>query len=208
MSDVDDLYAAVGYGGLTTTQVLNRLLEGFKKEAPAAMQQSNADAVNALQGDITKSAAQQRQHSKSGILINGNANFTVHMARCCSPVPGDEIIGYISRGRGVSVHRKDCPNVKGMEDERLIQASWDIGGDEYFEAALLITGFNNPGLLAAVTTQIAGMKIQITSANLKIDVKEHKAEINLSVQIKTSAELEDLLKKIKSLDSVIDIRRS
>lgn len=210
MSDVDDLYATVGYGGLTTAQVLNRLLEGFKKESPQAIQQSNLDALNNLGSDI-KTQSQPpapRQHSKSGVLINGNANFTVHMARCCSPVPGDDIIGYISRGRGVSVHRKDCPNVKGMEDERLIQASWDIGGEEYFDASIIIDGLNNPGLLAAITAQIAVMKMQITNVNLKIDSKVHKAEILLSVQIKTSLELDELIKKIKTIDGVIDIRRS
>lgn len=196
MSCEDDLYAAVGYGGLSTNHVLSKLIEGFKKEAPMSI------------GDIPlKKEDTRAEHSKSGVLINGNANFTVRMAHCCSPVPGDEIIGYISRGRGVSVHRRDCPNVKGMEDERLISASWDIGGGESFNATLIITAENRGCLLATITALIAGSKMPITGANLKVDEKEHIAELNITVQIKCANDLEDLARKIKSVDGVLEVRR-
>ncbi len=192
----DDLYAAVGYGGLSTVQVLTKLIEGFKKSKPMTLDELE------IKSDKPKQA-----HSKSGILINGNANFTVRMAQCCMPVPGDEIVGYISRGRGVSVHRKDCPNVKGMEDERLIDASWDTDGNESFNATLMITAENRGGLLATVTAHIAAAKMAIMGANLKIDEKDGLAEILITVQIKNIGDLEDLVRKIKSVEGVLEVRR-
>ena len=129
------------------------------------------------------------------------------MAHCCTPVPGDEIVGYISRGRGVSVHRKDCPNVKSMEPERLIEAVWDTGGDENFNVTLNITAENTGGMLAGITAYIAAAKMPITGANVKVDTKEHIADITISVMIKNADDLEELVRKIKSIHGVIDVRR-
>ncbi len=194
-SSEDEIYSAVGYGGLSTTQVLAKAIEAFKK-APKPVE---TIPINEPQ--------RPHKHSKSGVLINGNANFTVRMAQCCSPVPGDEIVGYISRGRGVSVHRKDCPNVKGMEDERLIQATWDIEGNERFNATLVILCDNKGGLLATITTYIANVHIEIVGANVRVDEKMGTAEITVTVQIKEARELEDLVRKIKGISGVIEVRR-
>lgn len=192
----DEIYSAVGYGGISTTQVLAKAIEEFKKKTPKPVE------------TIPTTAHQpQRKRSKSGVLINGNSNFTVRMAQCCSPVPGDEIIGYISRGRGVSVHRKDCPNVKGMEEERLIQAEWDTEGNERFNASLVILCDNKGGLLATITTYIASVRIEIVAANVRVDEKMGTAEITITVQIKEARELEDLVKKLKSISGVIEVRR-
>ena len=122
-------------------------------------------------------------------------------------MPGDDIVGFVSRGRGVIVHRKDCPNVKAMEPERLIDAVWDTGGDENFNATLYITAENSGGMLASVTAYIAAAKMQITGATVKVDQKEHIADMTISVMIKTAEDLEDLVKKIKSIHGVIEVRR-
>ncbi len=196
----DDLYAAVGYGGLTTNQVLSKIIESFKEEPPAI---SLADESIALRTDGGK----PRKHSKSGILVNGNANFTVRMAQCCSPVPGDPIIGYISRGRGVSVHRADCPNVKGMEEERLINVSWDIDGNESFNSTLLLLCENKGGLLATITTAISNMHIEIVAANVRITEKGGMGEVSVTVLVKRASELEDLVRKLRSIDGIISVRR-
>lgn len=197
VSNEEDLYANVGFGGISTNQVLTKLIDAFRKQHPDEhIEISTADG-----------AAAQRPRSKSGVLINGNANFTVRMAHCCTPVPGDEIVGYISRGRGVSVHRKDCPNVKSMEPERLIEAVWDTGGDENFNVTLNITAENTGGMLAGITAYIAAAKMPITGANVKVDTKEHIADITISVMIKNADDLEDLVRKIKSIHGVIDVRR-
>lgn len=184
----EDLYANVGFGGLSTAQVLTRLVEAFRKQHP----EEHAEVV------VDAPSSAHRQKSKSGVLINGNANFTVRMAHCCTPVPGDEIVGYISRGRGVSVHRRDCPNVKSMEPERLIEAVWDTGGDESFNATLYITAENSGGLLAGITAYIAAAKMPITAANVKVDAKEHIADVVISVMIKSAEDLEDLVKKSRA----------
>lgn len=196
LNSEDDLYATVGYGGLTTAQVLTKIIQDFKKEDHSL--------------DIEQLAVAEQKphkHSKSGVLINGNANFTVRMAQCCSPVPGDEIIGYISRGRGVSVHRKDCPNVKGMEDERLIQASWDSDGDERFNATLTIIAENRGGLLATITTKIANARLGIVSANVRVYDKQDIGEIVVTVQISKASELEMLVGQLREISGVIEVRR-
>ena len=197
VSNEEDLYANVGFGGISTNQVLTKLIDAFRKQHP--------DEHNEI--STADGAAAQRPRSKSGVLINGNANFTVRMAHCCTPVPGDEIVGYISRGRGVSVHRKDCPNVKSMEPERLIEAVWDTGGDENFNVTLNITAENTGGMLAGITAYIAAAKMPITGANVKVDTKEHIADITISVMIKNADDLEELVRKIKSIHGVIDVRR-
>ena len=199
MSSEEDLYAAVGYGGLTTAQVLTKIIEGFKKE--------DNTQVDVTPETIATVEQKPRKHSKSGVLINGNANFTVRMAQCCSPVPGDEIVGYISRGRGVSVHRKDCPNVKGMEDERLIQASWDTGADERFNATIVIVSDNRSGLLASVSTQIANAHLGIVGVNARVDEKLGLAEISVTVQISKATELEELVRKLRTVPGVLEVKR-
>ncbi len=195
----DDLYAAVGYGGLTTNQVLSKIIESFRAE-PAVT--SLADETVTLKSD-----SKPHQHSKSGILVNGNANFTVRISQCCSPVPGDPIIGYISRGRGVSVHRADCPNIKGMEEERLINVSWDIEGNESFNSTLTIYCENKGGLLAAVTLAVSNMHIEIVAANVRVLDRGDTGEITLTVRIKKASELENLVLKLHSINGVISIKR-
>ena len=194
LTSEEDMYANVGFGGISTAQVLTKLVEAFKKQHPD-------ETV------IADRPGERKEHSKSGVLINGNANFTVRMAQCCTPVPGDDIVGYISRGRGVSVHRRDCPNVKSMEPERLIEAAWDTGGDESFNVTLYITAENSGGLLASVTAYIAAAKMQITAANVKVDQKEHIADMTISVMIRNAEDLEDLVRKIRSIHGVLEVRR-
>ncbi len=195
-SSEDDLYAAVGYGGLTTSQVLSKIIDSFKTPP------SQTGEEKTPQTDT-----KQRKPSKSGVLINGNANFTVRMAQCCSPVPGDPIIGYISRGRGVSIHRKDCPNVKGMEEERLIEATWNIDGKENFIATLTMTCENKGGLLATITTYISNSGIEIAAASARVDSKQGVGEIVVSVLIKEASQLETLVRKLRTIEGIIDIRR-
>lgn len=199
----DDLYAAVGYGGLSTNQVLSKIIDSFRKEPPATF--LNTESLPTA--IIGQEPPKPKPHSKSGVLINGNANFTVRMAQCCSPVPGDDIIGYISRGRGVSIHRRDCPNVKGMEDERLIEASWDTDGVESFNATLILTCENKGGLLASITSQISNSKLEIVAATVRVDEKTGLGEVSVTVQIKKASDLENLIKKLTSIDGVLEIRR-
>lgn len=197
VSNEEELYANVGFGGLTTNQVLSKLVEALRKEHP----------IESVEVPITSKPSENKKHSKSGVLVGGNANFTVRMAHCCSPVPGDAIVGYVSRGRGVSIHRKDCPNVGNMEPERLIEATWDTGGEENYSATLHIISENKPGLLAQITAYIAAAKMPITGASLKTDNTEDSAEIIITVLIKGAEEVDNLLRKLRTIDGVYEIRR-
>ena len=127
--------------------------------------------------------------------------------RILSAFPGDAIVGYVSRGRGVSVHRADCPNVKSMEPERLIDAVWDTGADSSFNATLYITAENSGNMLASITAYIAAAKMPITGANVRVDPREHLADITIGVMIKNTEDLEELVRKIKSIQGVLDVRR-
>lgn len=197
LSSEDDLYSNVGFGGLSTQQVLSKLVDAYRKQHPIA----------SIEVPVAPTKAEREKHSKSGVLIDGDSTYTVHMAHCCSPVPGDDIVGYISRGRGVSIHRKDCPNVRGFGEERLIVASWDRGGADTFSATLHIFAENKGGLLAQVTGCIATAKMPITSANLRTDNAEHIAEMTISVIIKNAEELDDLIKKLRTIDGIFEVKR-
>ena len=192
----EDLYANVGFGGLTTNQVLTRLIEEYRKEHP----------IEAIEVPIVPEK-KKKSTSKTGILVGGESTFTVRMAHCCSPVPGDEIVGYISRGRGVAIHRKDCPNVADFGKERLIEASWDTGGVESFSATLHIISEDKGGLLAQMTAYIAAAKISITSATIKTDNTQGTAETVITVLINNAQEVDDLMAKIRNLSGVIQVYR-
>lgn len=196
LNNEEDMYANVGFGGLGTAQVLSKLIEAFRKEHP----------ISLIEVPVS-SEKKMTAHSKSGVLVDGDANFQVHMAHCCSPVPGDEIVGYISRGRGVSIHRKDCPNVANLGEERLIAASWDTNGAEEYSATFKVVSEDIPGLLAQMTAYIATAKMTITGANIKTDNTRGTAETVMSVLIKRAEDLDDVIKKISSLKGVIEVRR-
>ncbi|MBR2057283.1 MAG: bifunctional (p)ppGpp synthetase/guanosine-3',5'-bis(diphosphate) 3'-pyrophosphohydrolase [Clostridia bacterium] len=196
MTSEEDLYANVGFGGVTTNQVLTKLVDAYRKEHP----------IETIEVPVVAEKKVQK-HSKTGILIGGDSSFTVRMAHCCSPVPGDEIVGYISRGRGVAIHRKDCPNVAGLGKERLIEASWDNSGAESFSATLHIISEDKSGLLAQITAYIAAAKISITSATIKTDNAQGTAETVISILINNANEVDDLMGRIRNLSGVIEVYR-
>ena len=195
LTSLDDLYASVGYGGVTTNQILLKLIEFYKKEVQA-------------QKVVASSPQTISRTPSGGVIIKGYDDFLIRLSHCCNPVPGDEIVGYISRGRGVSVHRKDCPNVKGMEKERLIEASWpnDVS-NKAFIATLQINTENIAGLLASITTLISSQKISITSASARVE-KNDSAVIVISVEITNTKTLNELMDKIRALHGVIEVFRA
>lgn len=194
-SSVDDLYASVGYGGITTNQILLKLIDYYKKE------------VESKRTDIPVSSEKKRTAS-GGVIIKGYDDLLIRLSHCCNPVPGDEIVGYISRGRGVTVHRKDCPNVKGMEPERLIEANWpETSGNKAFVATMQIKTENIGGILASITTVISNLKLPITSASARVD-KSETGMIIISVEITSIQQLNEVMTKIRSINGVIDVYRA
>lgn len=197
LSSVDDLYASVGFGGLTTNQIIVKLIDYFKRD----LLSKNPVA------EIKTTSTTGKSSSGNGVLIRGYDDFLVRLSHCCNPVPGDKIVGYVSRGRGVSVHCVDCPNVKNMEPERLIEAKWDDVISQNFLASLKIYCENKGGILAAVTTIISNMKISITGAFARSDNDNGTAEITVMLEVKSTDQVEDVIKKLKTLPEVIDVHR-
>lgn len=197
LSSIDDLYASVGFGGLTTNQIIVKLIDYFKRD----LLSKNPVA------EIKTTSTTGKSSSGNGVLIRGYDDFLVRLSHCCNPVPGDKIVGYVSRGRGVSVHCVDCPNVKNMEPERLIEAKWDDVISQNFLASLKIYCENKGGILAAVTTIISNMKISITGAFARSDNDSGTAEITVMLEVKSTDQVEDVIKKLKTLPEVIDVHR-
>lgn len=197
LSSIDDLYASVGFGGLTTNQIIVKLIDYFKRD----LLSKNPVA------EIKTTSTTGKSSSGNGVLIRGYDDFLVRLSHCCNPVPGDKIVGYVSRGRGVSVHCVDCPNVKNMEPERLIEAKWDDVISQNFLASLKIYCENKGGILAAVTTIISNMKISITGAFARSDNDNGTAEITVMLEVKSTDQVEDVIKKLKTLPEIIDVHR-
>lgn len=207
LSSIEDLYASVGYGGLTVNQIIPKLVEVNKKEevAPPSVV---SDTFNYQ--DLKKSHDSLRQNksnrSASDILIKGHEGLLVKVARCCNPVPYDNIVGYVSRGRGVSVHRADCTNIMGLEKERLIEAEWGHAISNDFLATLSIYGENRSGLLAEITATLNNNNIGIEMINAKVQ-KDNCCIITVSVQLKSTELLEYIIKKLSNLKSIISVNR-
>ena len=193
ISSLDDLYASVGYGGFTTNQILLKLIDFYTKEEES----KNPEKL------ITRSDV---KNSSGGVLIRGYDDFLVRLSHCCNPVPGDEIVGYISRGRGVSVHKADCPNMKNVEKERLIEARWPDVINKSFIASINIACENKSGLLAQITTVIAGIKIPINAVNAKTD--GDSGLINVAVEIANTTDLDMLISKLRAISGVTDVYRA
>ena len=200
---VDDLLAATGYGGLTVNGILLKLIDIDKKE-----KEKEQPPVSNLQETLDSLRLTNRKHKNpSGVLVKGEPGLLVHMARCCTPVPGDPIVGYITRGRGVSVHRMDCANMMNINDpERLIEVSWEYGIDETFLVEVEIKGNDRPGLMADILGVISEMKLSIGS--VRADLPQNKeAHIWMGIQIRDVSQLEFVMTKMRRVRDVYSVRR-
>ncbi len=203
-ASLDDIYAAVGYGGLTVNKVIGRLREEYKK----ALKLENPDI------DLTALEAPQKRKktSSNGVIVEGLDDCLVRFSRCCSPVPGDDIVGYITRGRGVSVHRRDCSNIIASENSedknRLIRVHWETETSvkaSYF-TELQVYANDRKGLLAEMAGAIADLKILITGINSK-PAKDGIVVINLSIEISSKDQLDFVAKKLGNVKGVFDVKR-
>lgn len=198
----NDLVAAVGYGGYAVNTILIKLLEMHKKDVQKQTDKSNLAAIEKLK---TKKPVKK---NGTGILVKGEPGLLVRLAKCCSPVPGDPVIGFITRGRGVSVHRADCPNISNGKEEidRLIDVEWDYGGSEMYEVNMEITAYDRTGIMAEIMATLAEMKISILSVNAKTnDTKS--VVIHMGVNIKDLAQFEFIATKIRRLKDVYTVER-
>ncbi len=202
-SGVDELLSAVGYARITPRKVLNLLMPKGEEQAEEA-QAAQAEA----HGKHAKPAAEQAAAKKSdSVRISGVDDLLVRFAKCCNPLPGDAIVGYISRGRGVTVHTIDCPTIQTSEAERLISVYWEGGEQgEPFPARIMVVGANVRGLLAKVSAALDAEGVNIDSGRLNSTV-DGKSEIELLIEVNDVAHLLRTLEKVRKLEHVQEVSR-
>ena len=205
MSDLDDVYASIGYGGITTGQVTNKLREQAKKEAKAA---AAAERLERLEEE-QQSRPENRNNGK-GVIVEGDTGMVVRFARCCTPLPGDDIIGYVTRGRGVSIHRRDCPNIEDllMDPERVVKAEWANNAKSSYTATIQVVADERTGLLMDVSQVLAGMNISITAMTAKVDkANQNIIQIQLSFDVSSTEQLNNIIKSMRKVRSVKEVYR-
>ncbi len=197
----DDMYAAVGFSGITAQQVVNRLAERQRK------QREQEEAIEKITVEM-KSPAPRKQ-TDSGVIVRGIDNMMIRLSRCCNPVPGDSIIGFITKGRGVSVHRADCPNVHADQTDRLIPVEWENAGapdKKDYAIDIEVEAYDRAGLINEVMHMVSEAKTTITAVSGKADA-DKIATINMTIMIPHISHLNRVVEKIKQIPDVYSVKR-
>ena len=205
-NSMDDMFSAVGYGGISSSKIIARLKEEYRKTLrPEELNELDRDQLR-QERDPEK---RKKKPPENGVIVKGIENCLVRLSRCCNPVPGDEIIGYITRGRGVSVHRKDCVNVTGEreEKERLIEVQWYTAGNASYKAEITIMANDRTQLLMEVTNTLGEAKIPLKAMNART-TRDQIAIIGLTLEIVDTEQLEKIIKKLRKVDGVFEVTRS
>ena len=208
---LEDLIATIGYGGIATSQVMPKVRDFYNKEInrqeKEKRMQEKEDKIK--QNFDEQEYAKKRKKKDNGITVKGLDNILVRFAKCCNPLPGDDIIGYITKGRGVAIHRKDCPNIK-LDDEflknRLVEVEWNNPEKSKFEGEVKIIAIDRVGLLNDVIHIVSMEKLSISGINCRV-LKDNTANISLLVEVNDISELKQLMKKIKSIPGVDEVSR-
>ncbi len=201
----EDLYATLGYGGITLAQVVPRLKELYEKENQK--QKEEIKVQEKISDD--KEYKNKRKHSSQGVVVKGVDNILVRFAKCCNPLPGDEITGYITKGRGVSIHRHDCPNVSSNDPEtlsRLLEVEWHLEKKVSFEAEIQIRANDRRGIVTEITHIISTEKMGLNGINARTN-KEKVVNMNLLLEVNSIEELSSVMNKLKNIAGVIDVFR-
>lgn len=207
--DWESVLAAIGHGGLKEGQVINKLVEQYEKEHKKAI--TDAEVLETIAEAKEKSPAIK---SKSSIVVKGIHDIAVRFSKCCSPVPGDEIVGFVTRGRGVSIHRTDCINIINLTDidrVRLIDAEWqqpeEAAGKEKYSAEIKIYGNNRTGLLVDVSKVFTEKQIDVTSMNVRTS-KQGTATLSVEFGIQSREELNRVIDKLRQVEGIVDVERT
>ena len=213
----DSVLAAIGHGGLKEGQVINKLQDAYNKKHPKYT--TDQDILDAVEKSMTSTGISQSRpaaaiKSKSGIVVAGLNDVSVRFSKCCSPVPGDEIIGFVTRGRGVSVHRTDCVNMMNLAEidrQRIIEAEWQVPSEgaqtEYYDTEIILYANNRMGLLLDITKVFTENKIDVKSMNIRTS-KQDIATITVGFAIRGVEGLNELTKKLRNVEGIKDIQRT
>ncbi|MDR0298153.1 MAG: DUF5913 domain-containing protein, partial [Streptococcaceae bacterium] len=208
--DADALFAAIGFGEARAATIANRLTEKARKELEKTKQ--NAEAKALLEGEVKREKKEIKKTSSSeGVSVTGADGLLVRISKCCNPVPGDEIVGYITKGRGVSIHRTDCENLKHQEDyeHRLVDVAWEMSaGAKDYVADIDVYSFNRPGVLNDVMQVLSNTTKNLISINAQPTKDRKMATIHISLGIKNLSDLTAIVDKIKMTPDVYSVKRT
>ena len=201
----DDLLAMLGYGGISTQGIITKLVEMHNKE----LQSQTSPEVSALLSEIKQRPKNGNQRKSShGILVEGESGFFVRLAKCCNPIPGDSISGYITRGRGVSVHRSDCPNIlNGTDIERMIEVSWDVSAEREYTVEVEIICNDKSGVLAQLLAMPAELKLNIHSVHATPNKNNKTSTIDLVLYVKNAEQVSKLMTQMRRIEDVFSVSR-
>ena len=188
----EEMFASIGYGAVSVGQVLVKLIDYYRKRQPK---------------EPTERLLPGKTGEQSGVTVKGMQGILVRFAGCGNPVPGDEIIGFISRGHGVTVHRKDCPNLKNAEEGRLIEVSWTDRETSHYNAGIKVIGRSQTEILTSVAAAVAFLGLEIVSTNGRVDGKTKQVIVDFNIRLNGKTELESLINRIRQDSKIIDVFR-
>ncbi len=189
----DEMFASVGYGAVSTNQIIIKLLDFYRKSQPKT--------------EIA-TLIPTKKNGSGGVTVKGMSGLLVRFAGCCNPVPGDDIVGFISRGRGVTVHRSDCPNLKNADPDRLIEVTWNNRSETAYNAGIKVIGDNQTDILTIVAGLCAQYKLGIVSTNGRTDNRTKQVIVDFSIRVNGKDELNTLISKLKQEQKIIDVYRT
>ncbi len=200
---MDDIYASIGYGGIPLSRVINRIRDEYGKRY---REETPIPVIS------EKTGAQKKPVPSGGVLVKGIDNCLIRFAQCCNPIPGDDIMGYITRGRGLSIHRKDCVNIQNAllnpnEAGRLLDATWAEVQEDSYCAGIVYTSYDRDGILLEIASMMTQMKVSVKALNAKSNVDD-TATIEMTVEVGTRSELDSIMKKLRSMPGTIDVKRA
>ena len=199
-NSLDDMYASIGFGAMSAGKIISRILEEYRKE-------HHEENIEAKIEELVQRKPSNKP-SKSGVVVKGIDNCLVKLSRCCNPLPGDTIVGYITKGRGVSVHRADCVNVKELvsNENRMIDVYWYQEGKAKYQVDIEVYANDRKGLLADIIRKTEEVKATLIAVSSKAN-KERVALTELTIEIENLDELNKVIKALRNVDSVFEVKR-
>jgi GTP diphosphokinase / guanosine-3',5'-bis(diphosphate) 3'-diphosphatase len=191
--DEEELFAAVGYGGISTAQVVHRLIDGYKPDSPVMLPK-------------VKTMPRSPRKQDQGVRVKGLENLLIRLSRCCHPIPGDEIVGYVTQGRGVTIHRFDCLNLSQVPEERRIEVEWDSCAHYYYAVDLEISGLHRNGLLNEVLQAVHDTKTNLSEVSAKKN-RKGIASIHLRLDIQNITHLQSVVERVQRIRDIYSVRR-
>lgn len=198
---IDDMYAAVGFGAISASKIISKLLYEYRKE-------HEEESIEEKIEKLVNKKKNEPKNAKSGVIVKGIDNCLVKFSKCCNPVPGDDIIGYVTKGRGVSIHRKDCINVKDLiqEEERIIDVEWYDTEKASYKVEIEMRSNDRDGLVADIAREMNNLKANMIVINSKVG-NDKIVETDMTVEVESLDELNKVLKALRKIDSVYEVNR-